>query len=84
MQLSLLLEQVVNGLVENRIVVSTQPVTFREGLRLEQITAKLATLTGTDIDPAEFYRLVTDPPDSILADYPWLRYLTIEDRIRVR
>ena len=65
-------EQVVNGLVNNRIVVQSIPVTFREGLRLEQITAKLQTLQGTSIDPKAFYTEVTKPPDSLLGDYPWL------------
>jgi UPF0755 protein len=64
--------EVVEGLVDNRILTRTADVTFREGLRLEQITAKLATLTDTAIDPAEFYRLATKPTDAILADYPWL------------
>ncbi len=65
-------EEVVNGLVENRIVNQSIPVTFREGLRLEQITAKLQTLQGTSIDPKQFYDLVTKPTDAILGDYPWL------------
>jgi len=65
-------EQVVNGLVQNRIIVQAIPVTFREGLRLEQITAKLQTLQGTHIDPQQFYRLATKPTDAILGDYPWL------------
>jgi UPF0755 protein len=64
--------EVVKGLVENRIVIRTIDVTFREGLRLEQITAKLATLEGTQVDPAEFYRLATKPTDALLGDYPWL------------
>ena len=64
--------QVVQGLIRNRIVVRTQNVTFREGLRLEQMTAKLETLTGTAVDPAAFYELVKNPPDELLADYPWL------------
>lgn len=63
---------VVKGLVENRIVIRTVDVTFREGLRLEQITAKLATLEGTEVDPAAFYRLATKPTDALLGDYPWL------------
>ena len=64
--------EVVTGLTENRIVTRTMDVTFREGLRLEQITAKLATLEDTSVDPAEFYRLATKPPDDVLGDYPWL------------
>jgi UPF0755 protein len=65
-------EQVVQGLVDNRVVVQSVPVTFREGLRLEQIVAKLSTLQGTAIDPQKFYELAKDPPDELLADFPWL------------
>ena len=62
----------MEGLVNNRIVIQTVNVTFREGLRLEQMTAKLATVTGTQVDPAEFLDLARNPPDALLADYPWL------------
>jgi UPF0755 protein len=65
-------EEVVQGLVGNRIVIRTESVTFREGLRLEQITAKLQTLTDTSVDPKAFYDLVEHPTDELLADYPWL------------
>jgi UPF0755 protein len=64
--------EVVTGLVENRIVIQTLDVTFREGIRLEQITAKLQTLEDSGVDPKEFYRLATQPTDEILGDYPWL------------
>ncbi len=70
--LNLTPEQVVQGLVENRIVVHTVPVTFREGLRIEQMTAKLLTVEGTAVDPQAFYDLATHPTDELLADYPWL------------
>ena len=46
---------------------------LRTGLRLEQITAKLQTLDGLQMDPREFYELAQEPPDSLLADYPWLK-----------
>jgi len=62
---------VVDGLVKNRVEDRSVSVTFREGLRIEQMTAKLATL-DTKVDPAEFYRLATKPPDEILADFPWI------------
>ncbi len=45
---------------------------LRTGLRLEQITAKLQTL-ALDMDPKDFYDIVTNPPKSLLADYPWLK-----------
>lgn len=65
--------EVVDGLVTNRIVLRTIPVTFREGLRLEQITAKLVTLLpDSKVDPQAFYKLVTKPSDALLGDYPWL------------
>jgi len=64
--------QVVDGLVNNRIVVHTVSVTFREGLRIEQMTAKLETVTGTAVDAKAFYDLAMHPTDELLADYPWL------------
>lgn len=64
--------QVVEGLVSNRVVIQTRTVTFREGLRVEQMTALLQTLTGTKVDPKAFYDLVEHPTDALLADYPWL------------
>jgi UPF0755 protein len=63
--------QVVSGLVEGRMIVRTTTVTFREGLRLEQMTAKLQTIQ-TGVDPREFYDLVEHPPASFLADFAWL------------
>jgi hypothetical protein len=39
-------------------------IALRTGLRLEQITAKLQTLDELEMDPREFYELVTDPPAS--------------------
>ncbi len=49
---------------------------LREGLRIEQITAKLQTLTvgkpALQMDPEDFYNLAKHPPDELLASYPWL------------
>lgn len=47
-------------------------IELRTGLRLEQITAKLQTLTALEMDPREFYELAKEPPAALLADYPWL------------
>jgi UPF0755 protein len=63
--------QVVTALLENRITVTTIDVTFREGLRLEQIVAKLQTVKSS-VDPKEFYDLVEHPPADLVADYPFL------------
>jgi UPF0755 protein len=65
-------DEVARALIEDRIVITTAPVTFREGLRLEQITAKLQTI-DSGVDPKAFYDLVTKPPAALLADYPWLK-----------
>jgi peptidoglycan lytic transglycosylase G len=64
--------EVVNALITARVVHPTLDVTFREGLRLEQITAKLETIQSK-VDPKAFYDLATHPPAELLADYPWLQ-----------
>lgn len=63
--------EVVTALIEARIVITSVDVTFREGLRLEQLTAKLQTVASR-VDPAAFYALVTDPPADLVDAYPWL------------
>jgi UPF0755 protein len=63
--------EVVDALVKARIVVKTLDITFREGLRIEQMTALLQTLES-GIDPKEFYDLAKHPSEALLADYPWL------------
>jgi peptidoglycan lytic transglycosylase G len=63
--------QVVTALLENRITVTTIDVTFREGLRLEQLVAKLQTVQS-GVDPKAFYDLVEHPPASLVSDYPFL------------
>jgi UPF0755 protein len=63
---------VVKGLVDNRVTVQLVNVTFREGLRIEQMAAKLQTVTGTGVDAKAFYDLAMKPTDELLADYPWL------------
>ncbi len=46
-------------------------IALRTGLRLEQVTAKLQTL-GLGMDVREFYELASEPPASLITDYPWL------------
>ena len=65
-------EQVVQGLINNRVVEQAMTITFREGLRIEQMAAKLQTIPGTRIDPKAFYDLAEHPSNSLLGDYPWL------------
>jgi UPF0755 protein len=63
--------EVVEALVEARIVITTINATFRESLRLEQMTAQLQTIDSA-VDPQAFYDLVKQPPADLLAEYPWL------------
>lgn len=63
--------EVSTALVDAPVVIQTTRVTFREGLRLEQITAKLQTVTS-GVDAKAFYDEVTAPPAELLADFPWL------------
>jgi UPF0755 protein len=65
-------EQVVQGLIANRVEEHSVSITFREGLRIEQMTAKLETIPGTQIDPKAFYNLAMHPTAALLNDYPWL------------
>jgi UPF0755 protein len=63
--------EVADALVTAQVLVVTKDLTFREGLRIEQMTALLQTIDSS-VDPAEFYQLATHPTDALLADYPWL------------
>lgn len=63
--------EVSAALVDAPVVIATTGVTFREGLRLEQITAKLQTVIS-GVDPKAFYDEVTAPPPALMADFPWL------------
>jgi UPF0755 protein len=53
-------------------VIRFVDVSFRTGLRLEQMTAKLQITPDLLMEPREFYELAKAPPASLLADYPWL------------
>jgi UPF0755 protein len=64
-------EEVAQALITARVVTKTLDITFREGLRIEQMTALLQTLE-TGIDPQAFYDLAKHPTEALLADYPWL------------
>jgi UPF0755 protein len=64
--------EVADALVRARVVTTTLNITFREGLRIEQMTALLQTLE-TGIDPQAFYDLAMHPSADLLADYEWLQ-----------
>jgi UPF0755 protein len=67
-------DQLVGALLEARD--PTVVLQLRPGLRLEQVTALLQArppeIASLQLDAADFYDLVTAPPASLLADYPWL------------
>jgi UPF0755 protein len=63
--------EIADALVRSRVVLSTKDVTFREGIRLEQMTALLETI-DSGVDPKAFYELARHPTADLLADYPWL------------
>jgi UPF0755 protein len=65
-------EQVAAALITARVTVTTEDITFREGLRIEQMTALLETKT-LGFDPKDFYDLAKHPPAELLADYEWLK-----------
>jgi len=66
-------QEVVTGLVENRVVARTMDIRFREGLRIEQMAAQLSTIDGTLIDPADFLEITKSPPPELLDEFPWLK-----------
>ena len=64
-------DQLVTALLDPPVITYVD-ISFRTGLRLEQMTAKLQTLTDLEMDPEEFYGLASAPPAALIADYPWL------------
>jgi len=64
--------ELADALVRARVNVTTIKITFREGLRIEQMTALLETITS-GVDPKKFYDLATHPPKELLGDYDWLQ-----------
>ena len=65
-------QDIVNSLLKPEQIHYVQ-IALRTGLRLEQITAKLETIDGLTMNPADFYRLAKHPTAKLLADYPWLK-----------
>ncbi len=63
-------QQIVTSLLVSHQVAVT--IGLRPSLRLEQITAKLQTVTGLSMDVNAFYKEAKNPPAALLADYPWL------------
>lgn len=64
-------DQLVTALLDPPVITYVD-ISFRTGLRLEQLTAKLQTLTDLEMDPRAFYDLVSSPPAELIDDFPWL------------
>jgi len=64
-------DQLVTALLDPPVITYVD-IVLRTGLRLEQVTAKLQTIEGLEMDPKDFYDLAISPPKSLIADYPWL------------
>jgi UPF0755 protein len=78
---SMTVDQIIAVLITPPVAPPTVRVTFREGLRIEQMVAKLEAIEAAPTDPAaplqmkvsQFYELATNPPAELLASYPWLK-----------
>jgi len=74
-------DQIIAVLITPPVAPPTVRITFREGLRIEQMVAKLEAIEATPADPtarlqmevSQFYELATNPPADLLASYPWLK-----------
>ena len=64
-------DELVSALLDPPVITYVD-ISLRTGLRLEQVTAKLQTITDLELDPQAFYELASSPPDTLIADYPWL------------
>lgn len=64
--------ELVAALLDPEVEVRYVDIDLRTGLRLEQVTAKLQTIEGLELDPRSFYDLAHAPTADLLADYPWL------------
>jgi UPF0755 protein len=78
---SMTVDQIVSILIQPPVAPPTVRITFREGLRIEQMVAKIEYLEAQPVDPtapltlnpAQFYDLARNPPADLLASYPWLK-----------
>lgn len=74
-------DQVIDVLTKAPSAPPTIRLVFREGLRIEQMVAKLAYLEANPADPSvkltldvqQYYQLAANPSPDMLARYPWLK-----------
>ncbi len=78
---SMTVDQIILALTTPPVPPPTVRLTFREGLRIEQMVAELEDKEAHPADPtaplqmnpAQFYELVTHPSADLIAQYPWLK-----------
>ncbi|MGA3029868.1 MAG: endolytic transglycosylase MltG [Candidatus Limnocylindrales bacterium] len=81
---SMTVDQIIANLTTPPVAPPTVRITFREGLRIEQMVAKLELLEANPADPtarltmdvSQFYDLAIHPPADLVAQYPWLKLPT--------
>jgi UPF0755 protein len=74
------MDQIIAALVSGPLPPPMVRITFREGLRIEQMVAKLEALEANPVDPTapltmnvnQFYDLAEHPTADFLAQYRWL------------
>jgi len=78
---SMTVDQIIAALITAPTAPPTIKIAFREGLRIEQIVAKLEYVEANPTDPTanltldvnEYYHDATNPPADLVANYPWLK-----------
>ena len=78
---SMTIDQIIAALTAPPVSSPTVRLTFREGLRIEQMVALLEYKEANPDDPTaplkmnvnQFYELATHPPAEFVARYPWLK-----------
>lgn len=78
---SMTVDQMITELIAPPPAAPTVKLTFREGLRIEQMVALLELKEAQPDDPSapltmnvsQFYQLATHPPAELVSQYPWLK-----------
>ena len=78
---SMTVDQIIAALIVPPSAPPTIKIPFREGLRIEQIVAKLEYIEANPTDPTAklqldvntYYKDAMNPPADLLAQYPWLK-----------
>ena len=74
-------DQIIDAMTIQASASPTIRVTFREGLRIEQMVAKLELMEISPTDPSKvlrldvqaYYEMAMNPPADLVAEYSWLK-----------